>query len=337
MVAIAHAAGLQTRRGNTCRRRQARQGPEIERPSLQLLRQQGAVGIIEIDHRSLQAGPVEQGPLGLPVGFHGAVVVQMVLREVGEHRHADRRAVEPVLGNADGGSLHHAGPQSLVDEMVQLALQQHGVGSGHAGIAQLGLPTHEAAHAQGAHEATAPGTMREGLGQPPGAGGLAIGAGHGHHVEPTRGRVVERGSDRARGGLEPGIGCHTPCCDICRCRAGEVKGIHAIGLDQAGRRSVLQRGQHVHARIMGGAGPGHEQVARFQPAAVRLQTAAVRAQPGGGFGRGAQKGQHRGAHRDSSGSSVMTPGRTDMSGCTPRMRRVCCTTSLNTGAAVRPP
>ncbi len=60
-----------------------------------------ALRIVDIEHRGLQAGPAEQRCLGMPVGVHVAVVVEMVLREIGEHGHVYARAVQPVLRNAD--------------------------------------------------------------------------------------------------------------------------------------------------------------------------------------------------------------------------------------------
>ena len=49
--------------------------------------------VIDIYHRRLQTSPAEQRQLGLPITGHVAVVVQMVLREIGEHGHAHLRAV----------------------------------------------------------------------------------------------------------------------------------------------------------------------------------------------------------------------------------------------------
>ena len=61
----------------------------------------------------------------------------MILREIGEHRDADLRAIEPMLGNADRRGLHHARTQALVNKLPQLLLQQHRVGRGHACAHQL--------------------------------------------------------------------------------------------------------------------------------------------------------------------------------------------------------
>ena len=85
-----------------------------------------------------------------------------------------------------------------------------------------------------------------------------------------------------------------------------------------------------------GAGPGDEGVATLDQAAVGLQGSGdARAQPGNSLGYGCQGA--RPAHSDSSTALVTISGCTAMSGATLIMRSVCCTTSLNTGAATAPP
>ena len=138
------------------------------------------------------------------------------------------------------------------------------------------------------------------------------------------------GCHLARGGLEP-----TERGDGRSCRKDKV--LHALGFDQAGRSTALKRICHMGAAIGGSTGPGDEAVSRLHTAAVRLQsTRDARAQPRHGFSRLVQGGQG-GCHSDSSTGLATIWGLTAMSGCTFIMRRVCCTTSLNTGAATRPP
>ena len=59
-----------------------------------------AFGIINIHNGRHQTNPSEQGSLGLPVGGHGPVIVQMVLRKVGENGRPDWRTVQAPLLNA---------------------------------------------------------------------------------------------------------------------------------------------------------------------------------------------------------------------------------------------
>ena len=109
---------------------------------------------------ALQAGPAEQLGLGFPVGLHGAVVVQVVLGEIGEDRDPDARAVQPALDDADRRGLDRAGLQALVHETAELALQQHRVGRGEAGELHLRRP----AGAQRADQAAGVGRSRRAAG-----------------------------------------------------------------------------------------------------------------------------------------------------------------------------
>ena len=77
-----------------------------DRPDIQgRLRQTGsqhcALGIIDIDHRSFKSRPGKERLFCSPISLHGAMVVQMVLREVGEHGHTDVRGVQPVLSQTN--------------------------------------------------------------------------------------------------------------------------------------------------------------------------------------------------------------------------------------------
>ena len=60
---------------------------------LQFIGQQHAFRVIDIDHHRLQTWPVKQGFFGLPILVHIAVVIQMVLREIGKHSQAHMRAI----------------------------------------------------------------------------------------------------------------------------------------------------------------------------------------------------------------------------------------------------
>jgi len=108
-------------------------GPDVEVGVGQALRQLDPSRVIHVQHGGLQAGPAEQQRLGVPVGLHAAVEVEVVLREVGEHGHANRGAVQAPLHEADGRGLDGAGVQPLVHEIAQGGLEQHRVGRGQAG------------------------------------------------------------------------------------------------------------------------------------------------------------------------------------------------------------
>src|SRR5256885_2459888 len=107
-------------------------------------------------------------------------------------------------------------------------------------------------------------------------------------------------------------------------------------------RSTLFPYTPLFRSIGGPAGPGDEGVAGPDLAAVgRRRAAALQAggQPLDSLGG---RGQHPqglgGTHSEGSSTGLATiKGLTSISGCTPIRRSVCCTTSLNTGAATVPP
>ena len=90
--------------------------------------------VIEIDHRRPQARPLEQFFLGRRVGFHGAVVVEMVAGEIGKHGDIDANAVHPPLFDTDGTGFqgYRSGPGSA--ELGQVTHQRRRLGRGEAGF-----------------------------------------------------------------------------------------------------------------------------------------------------------------------------------------------------------
>ena len=64
--------------------------------------------IINMDDRRLQPGPVKQLGFGRPVGLHRAVVVQMVLGEIGEDGGVHLCRIKAVLSQADGRGFYSA-------------------------------------------------------------------------------------------------------------------------------------------------------------------------------------------------------------------------------------
>ena len=250
----------------------------------------------------------------------------MVLGEIGEHGHTDRRAVQAALGEADRRGLDGAGDQTLVDKLPESLLQQHRVRGGQAIEAQVRrlAGTQRADHATAARCGLR--QLRERLSQPPGGGGLAVGAGDGHHVK-LAGRMIEpRGGDGTGGRLQAAVSSDA--------RIIEPERLGTCQFDQAGCGALGQCGAHELAAIGHRTRPGNEAVVTPDLAAVHRQRAVnVRAQPVGGLLRAVQL-QHQ---KLSSTDLATICGLTAMSGSRPWMRKVCCTTSLNTGAATSPP
>ena len=99
-----------------------RDGPAIELLPGQVRGELDALRVVKVDDRGAQPGPCEQLRLRLPVLAHVAVVVEMVLAEVGEHSHRDAGAGKTVLDDSDRGRLERARREPALDEIVQRVL-----------------------------------------------------------------------------------------------------------------------------------------------------------------------------------------------------------------------
>ena len=87
-----------------------------------------AFGVVHIDHRAVQLGPIEQGELGLPIVLHATVVVQVVLCEISKHRYLNGHTCQALLSQANARGLHSAGLGTRSHHICQCRLQQHRVG-----------------------------------------------------------------------------------------------------------------------------------------------------------------------------------------------------------------
>ena len=282
-----------------------RHGPHIQRA--QFFGQRGALRVVDVEHRRAQAGPAEQLALGQPVGVHAAVVVQVVAREVGEQRDVDQRRIQPVFVQADGRGFERAGGKTGVGKTAEGGVQRHRVGRGQAGeVHRAGLT-----NAQRTDHAAAPAQRRQRLRHPPRGGGLAVGAGGGHDVQPRTGLAVEVVRDRAGGGLQARQRGDA--------RVFEAEGLDALGFHQAGGGAGLQRRGHEAPAVVGITRPRDEGIARLHQAAVGAQRALdPGGQPAGSGLRGFQTRQRHQKLSISAGPGVVTmPGLNSMSGATP--------------------
>ena len=152
--------------------------PEIEIFTGQRGAQFNTFGIVDVDDRRFQAGPGKQRGLGLPVVLHRGVVVEVILREIGEYRHVDVQRFQPPLLQPNRRRFDGAGAKAFVHKTPQLLLQQHRVGRGQA----VGNHRARLANAQRANHAAAARQPVQRLRQPPGGGGFAVRAGHSHHL-----------------------------------------------------------------------------------------------------------------------------------------------------------
>ncbi len=255
--AVLHGTGAQTRLA------QRRVGPKINAAASQIGGQFLALGVVDVDHRCHQAGPAEQLGLGLPIGLHAAVIVQMILGEIGEHRNLDQQPVQAPFGQSHRGGFDGAGRAAVDLQRMQALVQQHRIGRGQAAA----LHVRRASDAQGADHGAGTGSRQrcsaQGLRQPPGGGRFSVRAGDGQHVQLGRGLFEIGRGDGARRLLEAGVAGDA----VHRARP-KVEGLQALGFDQAGTRPCGQGVAHMRARVNVGAGPGQQAVAGLDGAAV---------------------------------------------------------------------
>ena len=62
-------------------------GPDIQRFATHFFCKQSPLGVVHIHDSSPQASPCKKRGFGVPIGIHAAVVIQVVLGEVGEQGH----------------------------------------------------------------------------------------------------------------------------------------------------------------------------------------------------------------------------------------------------------
>ena len=195
----------------------------------------------------------------------------MVLGEIGEDGGVHLCRIKAVLSQADGRGLHSARRISFVHQATQSLLKNHGVRRRQSVENQSA----RLANTQSAHHSTALAQVAQGLRQPPGGRGLAVGASDCQHRQVLAGLVKVGGSDGSGIPLEAGVSGHT--------RITPVVGLRTVGLYQAGRGAFGQHIGHVTPRIGGRARPGHKTIAAAHMAAVRAQrTGDVLLQPTGG-------------------------------------------------------
>ena len=134
--------------------------------------------------------------LGVGIGFHAAVVIEVVAGEIGEHRDVDAGAVHPALLDADRAGFQRAGGGVFGAELGQVAHQGRRFRRREAGFDQR---IREA----GAERTDDRARLRVGAGQALADRRLAIGAGDGDQrqvfARVTIDHVGQRAGQRAQG------------------------------------------------------------------------------------------------------------------------------------------
>ena len=159
-----------------------------------------AKGIICVDDGRSQTRPGEELCLGCAVRRHRAVVVEMVARQVGEHRYRKGNAVHAALIEPVGRHFHHRGIGAAFPECGKHLVQEGGIGRG------VGRGPHlakESVTQRSNHRGAA--TRRlQAAGDPVGTRSLAVGTGHRHGPQFARRLAVDQVGDCSQLELEPG-------------------------------------------------------------------------------------------------------------------------------------
>ena len=188
---------------------------------------------------------LEQDGLGVAVGLHGLVEVQVVLGEIGEDAHGEADAVHPLQKQGVGGGLHHhvgaAGGAHPGEQLLELQGLRRGALRGDRLAADHVLVGADEAHLGPRL------LLQDGL-QQIGGGGLAVGAGDGHHGHVVRRMAVPVGGHHRQG----------------------LAGVRHLDIGDGGilrrplahhRRGARRRGPaDIGVTVGGKAGHGHEHV-----------------------------------------------------------------------------
>ena len=164
----------------------------VERDRVRELRSEAAA-VLVADVHDRRVGLIEERAFRLVVRVHRAVVVEVILRQVGEDEHREARPREPSLRLCDRGRLHHARVVVAFEHLAEEALQVDRLGGVQPGGSLLARD-----HALDVRQqpGAAPGRCEDRVQQERG-GGLAVRAGDPRHGELAR-RVVEEERRRGR-------------------------------------------------------------------------------------------------------------------------------------------
>ena len=111
------------------------------------MRELPAERVVDVDHTRDQVVAREQPGLGGAVALHGAVVVEMIAREIGERGGAEAHRADARLVERVRGDFHRDAGRAAGAQVGERALHGDGVAGGQRARDQLPRP----ARADGAH------------------------------------------------------------------------------------------------------------------------------------------------------------------------------------------
>ena len=293
--------------------------------------------IVEVEHGRLEPGCGEQQLLRRAVGLHAAVVLEVVARQIGEHRHAETHAVRAALMQADRGDLHRRCLRTQLAVFGQQTLQRDRIRRGVEALFQLArdlarATEFEKAAAERADHRAGLAQQRERLGDPLAHRGLAVGAGHANRPKLLRGAPIHQVGNPSRQRLQA-VHRHV--------RHGECAGIGIIAAFPQNACGAARHGiVDVAATVGALARIGDEHVPGRHRAGVRAQAGCHHTLPLQ-FVKHAlrflQFTLHSFSGTSGAGSRATWTGLSGASGGTPSVRRLPAITCANTGAATSPP
>ena len=152
------------------------------------------VRVVPVDHRP--AAPAEELRLGIAVGIHGLVEIQMILRQIGKGRHIVVNAADPLQGDGMTGNLHHhmgtAGIPHLRKQGLKLKALRRGALGGDYLIADEVLHGADQSH-------LGPQAGFQHLLEQQCTGGFSVGAGDSDHFHGLRRMAEVIRADQSQG------------------------------------------------------------------------------------------------------------------------------------------
>ena len=143
--------------------------------------------VVGIDDGAGLVHQFQQLFLGGAIGLHGAVIIQVIPAQVGEHSRGKRQGRHPVLHQTVAGDLHRHQIGPLLLQGGKIGLHLHGAACGVFRFHQFT----EQAIAYGAHHPGLASQQGAPVGDQQGSGALAVGAGDAHQLQLLRRIVIE--------------------------------------------------------------------------------------------------------------------------------------------------
>src|SRR6185437_1973993 len=303
--------------------------------------------IIDVDYPHGEARPGEEARLGIGVGSHRAVIIEMIAREIGERRGMEAHTADPILIERVRGNFHAHRLGAERPHRGKAAVNGHGIARG---VLRAGERAREA-EPDGAHVGRGTAAMAQRLREEPGARRLAVRAGDAGDRQGLRGAAEEAvgyGSDLTGemryGGNEHFMRFADPVAGRpSKCRLHELQGTRGW-LIKHRTRATRQRFPH-ELRPMAAVATAREKE-RAMARRTRVERHVTDLELRGRSGEtGRQLGQARAAcwlldrGRDHCSDAVRTSTgcSTGSSGATAMRRSARPITFANTGAETSPP